>query len=141
MDGEGEPLFASFGGDCEEYFARETVVNLDEIDPTQLQLSDGLPSLSGIGDRQAVFESWFGAVHVWAGPHNLRSHTLSCRDLAPPSVNPIKVSAHVAHASNAIHDQQRKSPFGRIGQMTVHVPESRDQEFPAPVDQVSASRN
>src|SRR5882757_4669712 len=72
----------------------------------------------------------------------MRTDDFSASDLATPGEEHRNVSAHIAHASDAVGDKERQDNLAAAGKpvaesgMHVHVPQSRNKKLAAPVDDV-----
>jgi hypothetical protein len=75
-----------------------------------------------------------GAIDKRTRPDDVGPDAQTAGNLRSPAIDLSEISPHVTDARHAIHDQQRESVFRGIGQVPVHVPKSRDQEFSAAIN-------
>src|SRR5438067_6788450 len=65
---------------------------------------------------------------------NLRSDDQICCYARAPGVNLIQVAPHITHIGNAVRHKQRQCALRGPAKVHLHVPQTRDQEFPATID-------
>jgi hypothetical protein len=63
------------------------------------------------------------AVNERAGNHHVRAEEFASHDLRAPAFQLVEMSAHIAHAQDAVGDEQRKRAVG-LRDMQVHAPQS-----------------
>ena len=112
--------------------------------PSRFELIDGGAGAVGRRGRDRTREAEFAAgkngVEHRAADDHARAGNFSGGDLLAPVLQNGKIAAHVAHAGDAVGDEERKDDFAAAGEpiaergVNVHVPQAGDEEFAVAVD-------
>src|SRR5262249_21165173 len=119
----------------------QCVVYLDEIHSFRFQLLHSLAGFLWSAHSQSISHAFFWAVNERSRANDMRPDPRPLLNFCTPSIDLSEVPAHISHACHAIHDKKWKGVFCCIGQMPVHIPKTRDQEFPPPFNRASANWN
>src|SRR5260370_12605146 len=128
MARKGQPGFRSFVRYRKERLSRGMVVDLKEIDPASLEISDRLSSLLCIGDATA--ERPLGSI-IEDRPRcdNLGSGQFAAVDAIPERQNKFGIAAHIAGTNDALRQKQiQQFPAGDLV-MRVHIPKAGDEKL------------
>ena len=113
--------------------------------PCDFELIDGGARAVGRGDGDRAWETQFAAgkngVEHRAADDHARAGNFSGGDLFAPVEQDGEIAAHVAHAGDAVGDEERKDDVAAAGEpiaergVDVHVPQAGDEEFAVAVDE------
>ena len=141
MAGKWNVLLFAFISKSEKSIARRHGNNFDEIGATFLEVVDSGAGCGGIGDGILLGSLPPARSKERAGGNDMRPQESAGFDVALPGEESVEIATHVAHAGNAVREQQREKDLfapGRIGvdarEMDMHIPETGKQEFSGAVD-------
>ncbi len=138
--GERKVKTSCFLGDREERVTRREVVNLDKVDATVLQKSNGRACvLSGLHTHPERPSSR-RIVENRTGSNDPRAEDASRGGRFPRCENPVQIRPHIADARDAIGDVKGKPSCFAALDVRVHIPETGDQELTLTIDNLHASR-
>jgi hypothetical protein len=137
--GERQSLFLRFVRDGQVSFAREQRIDLDEIHAALFERDDRLPSLPLIGHRHRIRPYRFRPVHNRPCRDDAGADHTAFLDPSAPQAQRFPGAAHVANSGDAVGDEQRQKILA--GDVRVHIPQTRNQEFARSLDHLSVLRN
>src|SRR5688572_5303055 len=118
---------------------RDRSVHFDAIHPSFMQ-SAHRPARLRLIDYAELMKRERPRVEDWTRSNNPWPNQHSGFNLHAPLVDFYQHSTKVADARHPVRDERWQSARLRVAQMHVHVPQSREEKFPGPIDHLRVAR-
>jgi len=125
-------------------------LDFDEVDALRFQRVHGGDGAFRSGDGDGTGKAQLAVrqkrVQHWPGNNHARADDFAFSDFLAPGEENRDVSAHVAHAGNAVGDEEGQDDVASAGEpvaeggVHVHVPQAGDKELTAAVDDARVLR-